>query len=176
MPRAALGLKKYLDGTAWVSRIADKEHALPSLGNVEVLSVQAAVGPPKPEFSQRPEDDAHVPAFVNRTQARNVLQEKPTGSESTSDSDDLGEESAAWVSHATTLSSHGVPLAGPAPHDKVNWLEFSNVHLPHVTVPPDARPVMRQHAVAVGIVLDLEPDLKSSPFKCQINAPNPGEE
>jgi hypothetical protein len=93
------------------------------------------------------------------------------GSESTSDSDDLGEESAAWVSHSTTLSSQGVALTWPPGNDKVNWLEFSNIYLPHVAVPPHARPVVRQHSVAVRIVLDLPADLEASPLKCQINAP-----
>jgi hypothetical protein len=92
MPLAALGLKKYLGGTSRVSKTSDNEHTAPSLGHSEVLSVKHPVGPPIPEVGQGPEDRSHVPAVVRREKTRDVLDENPAGSESTSDTHELEEK------------------------------------------------------------------------------------
>jgi hypothetical protein len=64
IPAQAFALKKYRSGTSPVTKISDNEDTTASLGNSEVLSVQDSVGPPVPEFSQRPKDGAKVPSFV----------------------------------------------------------------------------------------------------------------
>lgn len=40
IPAQALGLKKYLAGTSWVSKTSDKKHTAASLGHSEELRVQ----------------------------------------------------------------------------------------------------------------------------------------
>jgi hypothetical protein len=44
--------------------MADNEHALPSLGQAEVLSVKNAVGEPIPEFCQPSEQASKRPSSV----------------------------------------------------------------------------------------------------------------
>ena len=60
MPAQALWLKKNRCGTSPVSKISDNEHTLASLGQTEILSVKASVGPPIPEFAQTPEKGTKV--------------------------------------------------------------------------------------------------------------------
>ena len=64
IPAQARALKKYRCGTSPVSKTSDNEHALPSLGHSEVLSVKNAVGEPIPEFCQPSEQGAKRPSVV----------------------------------------------------------------------------------------------------------------
>ena len=64
MPAAALGLKKYLGGTGWVSKTSDNEDAAPSLGYSEVLSVKHPPGDAVPEFDQPSNQDGKVASSV----------------------------------------------------------------------------------------------------------------
>jgi len=79
IPRHAFGLKKYF-GWTWGSKMADKEHALPSLRQAGVLCIQHRPRHTVPELIQRGKDDAEVPAPMGREQSGNILQEKPTRS------------------------------------------------------------------------------------------------
>jgi hypothetical protein len=60
MPLQAVALKKNRCGTSPVSKMSDNEHTFPSLGQVEVLSVQASVGPPIPDEAQAPEEGREI--------------------------------------------------------------------------------------------------------------------
>jgi hypothetical protein len=62
IPAQAFGLKKYRGGTAPVSKIADNEHTLASLGQSEVLGIEYPISPPIPERAQRPEEGTKVPS------------------------------------------------------------------------------------------------------------------
>jgi hypothetical protein len=65
MPWAALELKKYFRRCGpGFSKMSDKEHPSAALGYSEVLSVQNSVGDPIPEFSQRPDNGAHILSVV----------------------------------------------------------------------------------------------------------------
>ncbi len=65
MPEHAFAESEYLARCGpVVSKTSDNEHAAPSLAHSEVLSVQDSVGPPIPEFSQRPEDGSKIPSLV----------------------------------------------------------------------------------------------------------------
>jgi hypothetical protein len=114
-----LGLKKYRRGTGRVSKTSDNEHTTASLGHSEELSVKHPVGPPIPEVGQGSEDRCHVCAWVaagagscgeegvvevggespsgaigfvtRRKQARDVLDENPTGSELSNETHELME-------------------------------------------------------------------------------------
>jgi hypothetical protein len=57
-----VALKKNRRGTSPVSKISDNEDATAALGNSKVLSVTDCVGPPIPEFSQRPEEGTKIPS------------------------------------------------------------------------------------------------------------------
>jgi len=59
IPLAPLGLKQYFARCGPVSKTADNEHTVASLGYAEVLSVQHSVGPPIPALPQRPDDGTH---------------------------------------------------------------------------------------------------------------------
>jgi hypothetical protein len=62
--RAIRVLKKYCGGRSPVSKMRDNDDATASLRDSEVLSVQHSVGPPIPEFFQRPDDGAKIPSSV----------------------------------------------------------------------------------------------------------------
>jgi hypothetical protein len=62
MPAQARRLKKYCGGTTPISKISDNEHATPSLGHSEVLSVKHSVGEPIPEFPQPSKEGTKVPS------------------------------------------------------------------------------------------------------------------
>jgi hypothetical protein len=65
IPAQAVGLKKYFGGTS-VSKTRDNEHAAPSLGDSEVLSVQHSPGRQIPELRQPLKYDGKVPAAGRR--------------------------------------------------------------------------------------------------------------
>jgi hypothetical protein len=100
--------------------VSDNEHTAAALGHSEVLSVKHPVAPPVPEVGQDSEDDAHVPSFVRRQKARDVLDENPTGSELTSETHELVEQSAPLASQASTASSHAEVLAGESSAENID--------------------------------------------------------
>lgn len=63
-PWHARALKEYRRGTSPVSKMSDNEDAAAALGDSEVLSVKHSVGPPVPEFAQRPEEGTKVSSSV----------------------------------------------------------------------------------------------------------------
>jgi len=100
--------------------MADNEHALPSLGQSEELSVQHSVGEPVPELSNPSEEGAKVPSSVRRQYARDVLPHDPTGAHSVSQSEiDEGQVSTR-VRHAFSEASDAEGLAGRASHENVD--------------------------------------------------------
>ena len=64
MPLQAFALKEYRGGTSPISKISDNEHALPALGQSEILSVKHSVGEPIPEFRHFSKEDGKIFSFV----------------------------------------------------------------------------------------------------------------
>ena len=69
IPMHAFALKENLGGTFTVSKTSDNEHTSPALRDgtgmpvcSAPLSVQDPVGPPIPQFPQRPEEGTKVPS------------------------------------------------------------------------------------------------------------------
>jgi hypothetical protein len=104
MPAQARWLKKYRCGTSPVSKIADNEHTLASLGQSEILSVQNSVSEPIPEFAQPSEEGAKVPSSRRRQDAGDVLPKNPTGAQPISQSQKFKGQVAACVGHASSQS------------------------------------------------------------------------
>jgi hypothetical protein len=65
IPAAAFGLKQNLDRCSPVSSTSDKEHALPPLGDAEILSVQYPLGPPITPLCEIPPHDGDVSSAVD---------------------------------------------------------------------------------------------------------------
>jgi len=119
---------------------------------------------------QRPEHGAHVPSPADRQETRHVFEAKPGGTERSSETDDLAEESGSLASQSSTLASHGVVLARPAGHEYVNWFELGCPNLRDISVPPHIRPVLRQHSITCRIVLDLPGNLTASSLESDVDA------
>ena len=84
IPRQAFALKKNRCGTSPVSKMSDNEHARPSLGQVEVLSVKNPVGEPIPELPQPSEEGSKRPSAIDRQDTGHVLPDHPLGAKSVS--------------------------------------------------------------------------------------------
>jgi hypothetical protein len=90
MPLQAFAESEYLGGSGPVSSTSlkeatDDEHPAAALRDgsgpsphSHVLSVQHSVGPPIPEFAQRPEEGAKVPSSVRGQNTGDVLPDKPS--------------------------------------------------------------------------------------------------
>ena len=124
MPRHAFGERKYFGGTSG-SRISasEQEDALSSLGQSEVLRVQAPPSPHITEFHQPAKDDGKVPSSLRGTKARDVLDENPGGSELADDTMVLEPGSRTLAIKARTLARNTEILAGKSAAHEINGSE-----------------------------------------------------
>jgi hypothetical protein len=122
IPRAALGLKKYLDRSGRVSKTSDKEDATAALGDSEPLSIQNSPRHAVPEVIQVPEDGTEIASPADRQEPWDILAEEPTGTCLIQESHHVPPQSRAWVSHAAATPGNRVPLAWPAGgEDSSSW-------------------------------------------------------
>jgi hypothetical protein len=105
--------------------MSDNEHAAPSLGNSEELSVKNPVGEPVPEFPQESKDGSKRPSSVIRQDAGDVLPHHPAGAKASSQGKELKGEIAARVIQSSALSGDGERLARCSSDQKLDWL---NIH------------------------------------------------
>jgi hypothetical protein len=119
-----------------------------------MLSVKHPVGPPIPALPQLSEDGSKIPPSVARQQARDVLEKKPTGSEHTSEANDLEEQPGSLASQPRTVSSHREVLARPPAAEKVNGRRPC-AELSNIIEPPDGRPVAGEHGARGGVEFAL---------------------
>jgi hypothetical protein len=118
MPAAARADRKYLWGTL-SSRIdasveGDDEHAPPTLGHSEVLSVENPVGPPVPEFPQSTEERPKVLASMTGEKSRNVLEEDGGRSVSLHKGEEGERQSGSGTGEPSPLPGNREVLAGEA--------------------------------------------------------------
>src|SRR5687767_13658789 len=92
--------------------MADNEHAAPSLGQAEVLSVKHSVDPPIPELPQRPKEVTKVPSAVRRQDAGHVLPYQPLGPKSVSQAKIDEHEIAAGIGKSAPEPCDTKGLAG----------------------------------------------------------------
>jgi predicted phage gp36 major capsid-like protein len=111
IPRAALGLKKYLDRSGWVSKTSGNEDTTAALGDSEELSVQHSPANAIPEVSQGPDDGSHVPSVVGRQETGDVLKNEPAWAHLVGQPHDLPEQPRACASQARAASRHRDVLA-----------------------------------------------------------------
>ena len=121
IPAQARALKKYRGWTSPVTKTRDNEHALPALGQSEILSVQNSVGEPIPEFDQAPEDGTKVPSASRRQDSRDVLPNQPLGPCSLSKAKKLEGQVATAICQPSSESGDAETLAGRTADKKVNW-------------------------------------------------------
>ena len=121
-----------------VTKMRDNEDSTASLGNSEVLSVQHSVGPPIPEFSQRPEEGSKIPSSVRRQDTGDVFPDQPRDSQvfCQSEVDEHEVSSGVVESFAETGDREG--LTGGSAHENVNcaWRNVPLLVLGHVPVVP----------------------------------------
>jgi hypothetical protein len=120
MPRQAVALKKYRRGTSCVSKTSDNEHATPSLGYSEELSVQDPVGPPVPEFFQPPEEGSKRPSAVRTKDTGDVLPNHPAGPCSVKKAKKLKRELTTLAIQSRSEPGDAKVLARGSSHKKVD--------------------------------------------------------
>ena len=120
MPEQAFALKKYRCGTAPVTKIADNEHTLPSLGQSEVLSIQHSVGEAIPEEGQAPEEGTQSPSSVRGQDAGDVLPHHPAGPIALSDGKIATGELTTRVNHPPSESGDAEGLTRSSA-DENSW-------------------------------------------------------
>jgi hypothetical protein len=91
--------------------MSDNEHATPSLGNSEELSVKNPVGDPVPELPQEPEHGSKRPSSVIRQDAGDVLPNHPAGAKASSQGNELKREVPARIIQSEALSGDAERLA-----------------------------------------------------------------
>jgi len=154
---------------------SDNEHTAASLGHSVVLSVEHPIGPPIPEFFQRPEDGSHVPSSVRRQKSRDVLDENPSGSNLINDTHELVEESAPLASQPSTASSHAEVLAGESSSDKVNSFNVTSER-GHIVIKNSIGPVPAKDGLSSRVDLALPAHLHPGPLEAEVKAADAREE
>jgi hypothetical protein len=119
-PAHALSLKKNCGGTGLVCKTSDNEDSTTALGHSEKLSVQRPIGPPVPEFFQRPEEGAKVSSSITRQHSGDVLPDNPSRSETLNDANKCKHDVPSRVVDPFSQSGEAEGLAGSSASDKVN--------------------------------------------------------
>ena len=128
IPAHAFGLKEYRSGTARLgSSTSDNEHALPSLGQSEVLSVQHPVGEPIPEFCQRPEEGSQRPSSVRRQDTGDVFPDHPARAKYADQSAEVQREGATVAFDSGAEAGDGEVLAGGSSDEYVDGVSVNSV-------------------------------------------------
>jgi hypothetical protein len=126
--------------------MADKEHTAASLGHSEVLSVKDPVGPPIPEFPQRPDNGSKRPSAVVRQDAGDVLPYHPLGAYAVSSLKELKGEVATRVIQSAPEAGDGEGLAGASSDENIDTVSpLMPIHLRDVAQVREVRVVVRQH-------------------------------
>jgi hypothetical protein len=120
IPAQARGVKKYCCGTTPVSKISDKEDATPSLGHSVIFRVQDPVGPPVPEFCQRPEDGAKRPSSGLTEDPGYIFPEDPLRPKSVSKSHELQAEVATVTIQSFSETGDAEVLARGASDQEID--------------------------------------------------------
>jgi hypothetical protein len=129
MPLAARADSEYLAGTlSGGSRIivrlgSDDEHAPAALRHSEETAVENPPAHAVPELGQRSKHDSEVPTAVRGEEPGYVLDENPSGSNSSNDAGELEEQvgPSALVHEPSPLSSDAEVLAGEAAAEEIHW-------------------------------------------------------
>lgn len=147
IPAQARALKKYRCGTLPGSTsTADNEHALASLGQSEVLSVQDSVGPPIPELAQPSEEGTKGSPLVCRQDTGDILPNDPAGSEPVSKAKKLERQLTTRVIQAASESGEREGLAGSAPDENIDSCFITRLDLREVAEVRNTRPTLGKHA------------------------------
>jgi hypothetical protein len=133
MPAQARSESENLGGTFPTSRISLKvatndEHPSPALRDgfgpssvhSAILSVNDPVGPPVPEFPQRPEEGTKIPSSVAGQDTGDVFPDNPSRPKTPSDFKIGKHESSSRVVESFAESGNAKGLAGGSAHEKVN--------------------------------------------------------
>src|SRR3990167_762244 len=156
--------------------MADNEHALPSLGQPEMLSVRAPPAPHIPEFRQPSKNRGKVVSPVRGTKARDVLDDHPFRMKFSNKACKLKPEPAPISSQARALSCHADVLAGESSTENVNPREVCPLEFSNVVIARHLRPVAGQHPPRVFIDLTIEQDAEARSFEPQIKSTHPREQ
>jgi hypothetical protein len=111
--------------------MADSEDAAPPLRHSEVLSVQDCPRQSTPEFSHGLEEESPVLGCATGEQARDVLEDEPSGAKSAKNSKSDQRQVTARIIQSEALASDGEGLAGTSEDDDVG---SSHSHGSHTEV------------------------------------------
>ena len=114
IPAAALGLKKYFFDTS-LCRTADKEHSLPSLGEVEITRVQHAVADHIPALPKSFKDRGHIPSGMRAKEPWDIFKEPPRRLADFRNPEDFAEETGSCASESASLRNARAGSASTVP-------------------------------------------------------------
>lgn len=178
IPRAALGLKKYLSGASGVLMYSDNIDATSRLGDSEVLTVKHSPRHTIPEFVQRLEYDGEVSSSVASEKTVDVLEDKDLRTTLSSKSSNLKKEPRLSSSKSVT-SSHsckGEVLAGESCGPNIGSWYFGGLNIADVPGFRDACPAFTEHAMTVVLQFTLKDRFDPSSLKSKVETADPGKE
>jgi hypothetical protein len=125
-----------------------------------------------PERGKGPEYIAHSP----RKQRCDVLHEDVSGSHLANDSGKLPPEAGSFAVESGALSRVADVLAGEAPADEIDRLEVVASDIANVLQLGNVGPVLRQHALAERVNLDLPPYFHPGALQAEFHATDTSEQ
>jgi hypothetical protein len=124
-----------------------------------------------PEAGQGPEYVSHS----SNKEAWDVLHEDVARSKMANGASKLGPQ-PPLVILSTSFPGEADGLAGEPSTDDVDGFELTRVHLLDVPVARNVRPVLRQHPLAVGVMLYLPSDFHAGTLQTEVEATDAGEQ
>jgi hypothetical protein len=116
------------------------------------------------------------PVSAVSSEARDVLNENPLGSQLSHQPRELAPESASLAVDACSEPSGTDILAGEPSCDEIHGLELGVGDGSDVVKASDIWPVSSEHTQAEGVRLDLPSALHAGPLEAEIHASNPGKQ
>jgi len=161
IPAQAFGLKQYLLG-AFSSKICDKEHAAPSLGDSEVLAVQDSPRDVhRPDVCQRVNDSGEVGASVAAEGSGDVFPNSEiwfsiTLPQFADYADRLKKQATSFTGQAGAIPSHGQVLAWTPERHHVHRGKVMGADGAHVREQLGLRKPMTEDPLSGGVNLTHE--------------------
>jgi hypothetical protein len=162
MPSQAFFESEYFAGSAPVSKTSDNEDTSPALRDgsgppphSHVLSVKAPIGPPVPEFAQRPEEGSKVPSSPARQNTGDIFPNEPSRAQAISDRQVGEHEVASGVGESLSQAGNAEALTGSSSDQKVDCTSGDGPRfmLRHVSVVGNVGEAMRKHRRREGFDL-----------------------
>lgn len=174
IPVAALGLKKYLCGTFWVSIHGNNVDTSPLLGDSEEFAVKHTPSHAIPEFIQRLEYDCEVASSMAREKPVDVFEDNASGQASSNEAHKVVKEARLLPSKPRSRphSRQTDVLARESCRPNIGIRDVCVNELRDVFRTRNLGPVLMKNVQAKRLDFALELDGHTRTLKAQIKAPN----